>query len=144
MRRIPSPDYPGVALADEHGRAGDRVQALRGADMVGVVVRQDRRSYRFHARAQRIDRRGQIAPVARIAGVDERELPVLLDEVEVKPPGPKPVDACGDLARGVRMVALATWFGGHRGPPRACSLRSCSTMNSASCRTQAISEDPRE
>jgi hypothetical protein len=57
----------------------------------------DDRADRLRARAERIDRRGEVLPVAGVAGVDEREFRLLGDEVEVDSLRPEPVDALRDL-----------------------------------------------
>lgn len=65
MRRVVPGDDPQVEVADEHAGAGARAQTLGRADVIGVVVGEDHRSDRFKARAQGIDRVGQVVPVSR-------------------------------------------------------------------------------
>jgi len=64
--------------------------------MIGMSVGQDDRADVGHAPADRRESRFELPVIARVAGVDDRQLAAVVDDVPVDPAASEPVDGIRD------------------------------------------------
>ncbi len=95
---------PGVELVDEDRDATFAAESLGEADVVGVPVGQDDRPHVVERATHRGQLGRQVAPEAGQAGVDDRDLAALFDEVAVDEARAEPVERLRELHRDLPVV----------------------------------------